>query len=76
MVIIRTKFLREKEKIQNKMSLLLERVSPSSRIHMDILEYYSISRSRFGLLASAYLIVQRFNVLELRVNYLRCLYDI
>ena len=55
------------------MLLLLERVFPSNRILMDILEFYSKSRSCFGLLSSAYLLAQRFNIL---VNYLKCPYNI
>jgi len=51
-------------------------VSPSSRILMDILEFHSKSKSRFGLLFSAYLLAHRLNVLELQVNYLKCLYDV
>ena len=58
------------------MSLLLERVSPSSEILMDILEFRSTIRSCFGLLSSTYLLAQRLNVLELQVNYLKCPYDI
>ena len=58
------------------MSILLEGVSPSSRILVDILEFHSKNRSRFGLLSSAYLLVQRLNVLELQVNYLKCPYDV
>ena len=49
MVIIRVELLAEKEEIQNEMPLLLERVSPESGILMDILEFHSKSRSRFGL---------------------------
>jgi len=43
---------------------------------MDILEFHTKSGSRFGLLSSAYLIAQRFNLLELQMNYLRCPYDV
>jgi len=75
-VIIRAKLLPENKEIQNELPLLIEQVSPSSRILIDILEFHSKNRSCFGLLSSAYLIVQRFNVLELQVNYLRCPYDI
>ena len=64
-VIIRAELLPEREEIQNEMPLQLERVSPSSRILMDILEFHSKSRSRFGLQSSAYLLSQRLNVLEL-----------
>jgi len=76
MVIIKAELLPEREKIQNEMPLLLERVSPSSRILMDILEFHSKSRSRFGLQSSAYLLAQRLNVLELQINYLKCAYDV
>jgi len=65
MVIIRAQLLLEREKIQNEMSLLLERISPSSRILMDILEFHSKSRSCFGLQSFACLLAQRLNVLEL-----------
>jgi len=75
-VIIRAELLPEREEIQNEMSLLVEGVSPSSRILMDILEFHSKSRSRFGLLSSSYLLAQRLNVLELKVNYLKCSYDV
>jgi len=74
MVIIRAELLPEKEEIQNEKPLLIERISPSGRILIDILEFHSKSRSRFGLQASAYLVAQRFNVLELQVNYLKCPY--
>jgi len=53
MVIIIAKLQLEREKIQNEMPLLLERASPSSRILMDILEFYSKSTSHFGLQSSA-----------------------
>ena len=76
MMIIRAELLPEKEKIQNKMPLLLERVSPSSKILMDILEFHTKSRSHFGLLSSAYLIAQRFSLLELQINYLKYPFDI
>jgi len=36
MVIIKAELLPEKEEIQNEMPLLLEQVSPSSRILIDI----------------------------------------
>jgi len=58
------------------MPLLLEQVSPSSKVLIDNLKFHTKSRSRFGLLSSAYLITQRFFLLELQVNYLRCPYDI
>ena len=76
MVIIRAELLLEREEIQNEMPILLEWVSPSSRILMDILKFHSKSRSRFGLLSSTYLLAQRLNVLELQVNYLKCPYDV
>ena len=76
MVIIIAKLQLEREKIQNEMPLLLEQVSLSSRILMDILEFHSKSRLHFGLLSSAYLLAQRLNVLELQVNYLKCPYDV
>ena len=75
MVIIRVEILLEKEEIHNKKSLLLEQVTPSSKVLIDNLESYTKSRSCFGLLSSAYLIIQRFSLLELQVNYLRCSYD-
>ena len=68
MVIIRAELLlerkerEEREEIQNEMPILLERVTPSSRVLMDILEFHSKSRSRFGLQSSAYLLAQRLNV--------------
>jgi len=43
-VIIRAEILLEREEIQNEMPLLLEWVSPSSRIRMDILEFHLKSR--------------------------------
>ena len=76
MVIIRAELLPKREKIQNEMPLLLERVFPFSRILMDILKFHSKSRSRFGLQSSAYLLAQRLNVLELQINYLKCPYDV
>jgi len=76
MVIIRAELLPEREEIQNEMPILLEWVSPSSRILMDILEFHSKSRSRFGLQSSAYLLAQRLNILELQINYLKCPYDV
>ena len=76
MVIIRAELISEKEEIHNEMSLQLERVTPSSKVLIDKLEFHTKTRSHFGLLSSAYLIAQRFFLLELRVNYLRCPYDI
>jgi len=55
-VIIKAGLLPEREEIQNEMPLLLEWVSPSSRILMDILKFHSKSRLRFGVLSSAYLL--------------------
>jgi len=76
MAIIRVEILLKRDEIQNKMPLLLERVSPSSRILMNILEFHSKSKSRFGIQSSAYLLAQRLNVLELQINYLKCPYDV
>ena len=64
MVIIKAELLLKREEIQNEIPLLLERISPSSIILIDILEFHSKSRSRFGLLSSAYLLAQRLNVLK------------
>ena len=58
------------------MLLLLEQVSPFSKILMDILEFHSKSRSCFGLQSPACLLAQRLNVLELQINYLKCPYDV
>jgi len=76
MMIIKTELLPEREEIQNEISSLLEWVSLSSRILMDILEFHSKSKLRFGLQSSAYLLAQRLNVLELQINYLKCPYDV
>ena len=76
MVIISAKLLPKKEKIQNEMSLLLKQVSPSSKVLIDNLEFHTRSRSCFSLLSSTYLIAQRFSLLELQINYLKCPYDI
>jgi len=43
---------------------------------MDILEFHLKSRSRFGLQSSTYLLVQKLNVSELQINYLKCPYDV
>jgi len=40
-VIIRAELLPKNEKIQNKMSLSLTWVSPSSRILMDVLDFHT-----------------------------------
>ena len=76
MVIIKVELLPEKEKIQYEMSLPLELVSSSSKALMDNLEFHTKITSHFGLLSSAYLVAQRFTLLELSVNYLSCPYDI
>jgi len=76
MMIIKVDLLLEKEKIHNDMPFLLERVSPSSRVLIDNLEFHTKSRSHFCLLSTAYLITQRFSLLKLQVNYLHCPYDI
>jgi len=76
MVIIKADLLPEKEEIVNEMSFLLERVTPSSKVLIDNLEFHTKSRSRFGLLSTAYLIVQRFSLLELQLSYLQCPYEI
>jgi len=55
-VIIQADILAEKEEILNEMSILLERVTPSSKVLIDNLEFHTKSRSRFGLLSTAYLI--------------------
>ena len=52
------------------MLMLLEWVSPSIKVLINTLEFHTKSRSRFGLLSLAYLIAQRFFLLELQVNYL------
>jgi len=57
------------------MPLLLEQVSPSRKVLIHNLEFYTKIRSRFGLLFFTYLIAQRFFLLWLQVNYLRCPYD-
>ena len=75
-MIIRVELLSKREEIQNEMSLLLERVSPSNGILIDILEFHPKSISHFDVLSSAYLLAQRLNVLELIVNYLRCPYGV
>jgi len=49
MVIIIAELLPKMEEIQNEMPLLLERVSPSTRMLMNILKFHSKSKSRFGL---------------------------
>jgi len=76
MVIIKAYLLPEKEKILNEMPLLLERVTPSSKVLIDNLEFHTKSVLCLGLLFTAYLIAQRFSLLELQVNYLQCPYEI
>ena len=76
MAIIKADLLPKKEEILNKMSLLLERIMPSSKVLIDNLEFYTKSRSHFGLLSTAYLIAQRFFFLELQTRYIYCPYDI
>ena len=76
MMIIKADLLPEKEEILNEIPLLLERVTPSSKVLIDNLEFHTKSRSRFGLLSTAYLIAQRFSLLELQISYLQCPYDI
>ena len=57
MVIIKAELQPEKEEILNEMPLLLERVTPSSKVLIDNLEFHTKSRSPFGLLSTTYLIV-------------------
>ena len=76
MVIIKANLLSEKEEILNEMSFLLERVTHSSKVLIDNLEFHTKSRSRFGLLSTTYLIAQKFSLLKLEISYLRCPYDI
>ena len=75
-MIINADLLPENEEIHNEMTFLLEQISPSSKVLTDNLEFHAKRRLRFGLLSSAYLIVQRFFLLKLQVNYLRFSYDI
>jgi len=49
---------------------------PSSKVLIDNLEFHTKSISCFGLLSTAYLIAQRFSLLELQVSYFQCPYDI
>ena len=49
---------------------------PSSRVLIDNLEFHTKSRSRFGLLSTAYLIAQRFFLIELQISYLQYPYEI
>jgi len=75
-VIIKADLLSEKEEILNEMPILLERVTPSSKVLIDNLEFHTKTRSCFGLLSTAYLIAQRFSLMELQISYLQCPYDI
>ena len=75
-MIIKADLLLEKDEFHNEMLFLLERISPSSRVLIDNLEFHTKIRSHFGQLPIAYLITQRFSRLELLVNYLWCPYDI
>ena len=76
MVIIEANLLLEKEEILNEMPFLLERITPSNKVFIDNLEFHLKSRSHFCLLSIAYLIAQRFSLLELRISYLQYPYDI
>jgi len=76
MVIIRVELLSDKDEVHNEMSLLLERVFSSSKVLIDNLEFHTKGISCFDLLSFAYLIAQRFSLLELQVNYLTYPYDI
>jgi len=70
MVIIKADLLPEKGEILNEMPLLLERVTPSSKVLIDNLKFHTKSRSRFDLLFTIYLMAERFFLLELRISYL------
>jgi len=50
MVIIKANHLPEKEETLSEMLLLLERVSLSSKVLIENLEFYTKNRLRFGLL--------------------------
>jgi len=76
MVIIKVDLLPEKEEILNEMPLPLDRVTPSSKVLIDNLEFHTKSRSCFSLLSTTYLIAQKFSLLKLEISYLRCPYDI
>ena len=76
MVIIKVDLMPEKEEIFDEMPFLLEWVIPSSKVLINNLEFHKKSRSRFGLLSTAYLITHRFSLLELQINYFQCPYDI
>ena len=76
MVIIKADLLPEKEEIINEMSFLLEWVTPSSEVLIDNLEFHTKSRSHFGIQSTAYLIAQRFSLLELKISYLQGPHDI
>ena len=72
MVIIKADLLPEKEEIINEISILSERVTPSSKVLIDNLEFHTKSRSCF----TAYLIAQIFSLLGLQIGYLQCSYNI
>ena len=76
MVIIKADLLLEKEEILNEMSFLLEWVTSSSKVLINNLEFHTKSRSHFDLLSTAYLIAQRFSLLELQISYLQCPYEV
>jgi len=75
MMIIKAELLQQKKEIENEMPLLLKWISSSNRILVGILKFHTKSKSWFGLLSSAYLIVQRSNLLQLQMIYLKCPYD-
>ena len=75
MVIIKANLLPEKEEIYSEMSFLQERISPSSRVLIDNLEFHMKNRSRFDLLSTTYLITKRFSLLKLQVNYPLCIQE-
>jgi len=76
MGIIEIDLLAKKEEILNEMPLLLERVTPSRKVLIDNLKFHTKSKSRFGLLPTAYLIAQRFSLIKLQISYFQCPYDI
>ena len=76
MVIIKVDLLPEKKEILNEMPVILEWVTPSSKVLIDNLKFHTKSKSRFGPLSAAYLIAQRFFLLEIQISYLQCTYDI
>ena len=48
---------------------------PSRGVLMDVFEFHAKSRSCFGLLSCDGLIVHRFSLLDLQINYLKVPYD-